>query len=240
MDYANHLQILKINFKGVMQNFLNKAKSKKNQATQYAELVKAKQAPHFVFPNSIFKIAFLLTVFCIQFVYSMPLLAGEEIKTDTIIITAPVVVPDLGINKEQSTSNVKLITSKQLGKQQNTGIAEYLNERMQSVTANDYAGNPFQMDINFRGFTASSLLGTPQGLSIYLDGARMNDAFGDVVAWDLFPMNAMESIALVPGSNPLFGLNTIGGALAMRTKSGFSNQGGQLKLNYGSWDRKQV
>ena len=184
--------------------------------------------------------SFISVIISLQLIQPAYVLAAEEIKTDAITITAPVVVPDLGINKEQSTSNVKLITSKQLEKRQNSGIAEYLNERMQSVTANDYAGNPFQMDVNFRGFTASSLLGTPQGLSIYLDGARMNDAFGDVVAWDLFPMNAMESIALVPGSNPLFGLNTIGGALAMRTKSGFSNQGGNLKLTYGSWDRAQL
>jgi len=32
------------------------------------------------------------------------------------------------------------------------------------------ADNPFQLDINYHGFTASPLLGTPEGLSVYLDG----------------------------------------------------------------------
>lgn len=32
---------------------------------------------------------------------------------------------------------------------------------------------------------------------------------------------------LVPGSHPLFDLNTLGGALSIRTQSGFSHPGGK-------------
>ena len=84
---------------------------------------------------------------------------------------------------------------------------------MPSVNVNEIQGNPFQFDVNYRGFTASPLLGTPQGLSVFQDGVRVNEPFGDIVNWDLIPMIAVESISLVPGSNPLFGLNTLGGAL---------------------------
>ena len=80
--------------------------------------------------------------------------------------------------------------------------------------------NPFQADINYRGYTASPLLGTPQGLSVYMDGVRLNQPFGDVVSWDLIPRLAIASTTLMPGSNPLFGLNTLGGALAIQTKDG--------------------
>lgn len=83
-------------------------------------------------------------------------------------------------------------------------------------------GNPFQPDLNFRGFTASPLLGTPQGLSVYMDGVRLNQPFGDVVSWDLIPRSVIGSIALMPGSNALFGLNTLGGALAIQTKDGLN------------------
>src|SRR5688572_31386198 len=76
------------------------------------------------------------------------------------------------------------------------------------------------MDVSYRGFTASPLLGTPQGLSVFQDGVRVNEPFGDVVNWDLIPQNAISSMALVPGSNPAFGLNTLGGAIQIQTKTG--------------------
>ena len=56
---------------------------------------------------------------------------------------------------------------------------------MTGVHVNEMQGNPFQPDVNYRGYTASPLLGTPQGLSVYMDGVRLNQPFGDVVSWDL-------------------------------------------------------
>src|SRR4029079_13325241 len=96
-------------------------------------------------------------------------------------------------------------------------LADFLNRRFTGVHVNDVQGNPFQPDINYRGYTASPLLGTPQGLSVYMDGVRLNQPFGEVVSWDLIPRVAISSIALMPGSNPLFGLNTLGGALSIQT-----------------------
>ena len=63
-------------------------------------------------------------------------------------------------------------------------------------------GNPFQPDVNYRGYTASPLLGTPQGLSVYMDGVRLNQPFGDVVSWDLIPRLAIASTTLMPGIEP--------------------------------------
>jgi hypothetical protein len=87
------------------------------------------------------------------------------------------------------------------------------------------SGNDFQPDVSFRGFAASPLLGTPQGLSVFQDGVRINEAFADVVNWDLLPQNAIASMQLLPGSNPVFGLNTLGGALTLSMKDGFRNAG---------------
>ena len=74
--------------------------------------------------------------------------------------------------------------------------------------------------------TASPVLGTPQGISVFMDGMRVNEPFGDVVSWDLIPQIAIANITMVPGSNPVFGLNTLGGAVAINTKSGFAFPGG--------------
>ena len=119
-------------------------------------------------------------------------------------------------------------------------IADFLNRRLNGVYVNEVQGNPFQADINYRGYTASPLLGTPQGLSVYMDGVRLNQPFGDVVSWDLIPRIAIASTVLMPGSNPLFGLNTLGGALSIQTKDGRSNPGTSVQAIYGSHVRRAI
>lgn len=63
-----------------------------------------------------------------------------------------------------------------------------------------------------------------------MDGVRLNQPFGDVVSWDLIPRSVIGSIALMPGSNALFGLNTLGGALAIQTKDGLKNPGTSVQV----------
>ena len=119
-------------------------------------------------------------------------------------------------------------------------MADFMNRRLNSVYLNEMQGNPFQPDVNFRGYTASPLLGTPEGISVYVDGVRQNQPFGDVVSWDLIPQNAISEMALVPGSDPLFGLNTLGGAVTVQTKDGVSHPGFEGTATYGSSGRKAV
>lgn len=119
-------------------------------------------------------------------------------------------------------------------------LSDFFNRRLDGVHLNEIQGNPFQADLNYRGYTASPLLGTPQGLSIYMDGVRLNQPFGDVVSWDLIPRNVIAETTLIPGSNPLFGLNTLGGAIAVTTKNGRDQPGTVLQLSGGSFGRKMA
>ena len=119
-------------------------------------------------------------------------------------------------------------------------LADLLNRRLTSVFVNEMQGNPFQPDINYRGYTASPLLGTPQGLTVYMDGVRLNQPFGDVVSWDLIPRVAIASTTLMPGSNPLFGLNTLGGALAVQTKDGRTSPGTSAQVTGGGYGRRAI
>ncbi len=105
-----------------------------------------------------------------------------------------------------------------------------------SATINDTEGNAFQPDILVRGFTSSPVAGTPQGLAVYLNGARFNDAFGDTVNWDLISPLAIQSV-VVEAANPLFGLNALGGAVEVRLKTGFSDAGNTLTAYGGSYGR---
>src|SRR5690606_19189581 len=116
-------------------------------------------------------------------------------------------------------------------------LARQLNENLAGVVLNTPQGNEHQATVLFRGFSSSPLLGMPQGLSVYLDGMRMNEPFGDTVNWDLLPRNALASIQLSPGSNPVYGLNTLGGALVLTTKSGRTHPGTAVELGAGRYDR---
>ena len=149
-------------------------------------------------------------------------------------------MPGLMLTKEQIPGNIQSITAKEIKEAHALNLTDLMNSKLQSVNVNDYQGNPFQMDVTYRGFTASPQLGTPQGLSVFFDGIRVNEPFGDVVNWDMIPTNALDGIDIYPGSNPLFGLNTLGGALAVKTKSGFTTEGASAEVLAGSFGRKQL
>ncbi|MGE3774068.1 MAG: TonB-dependent receptor [Gammaproteobacteria bacterium] len=149
-------------------------------------------------------------------------------------------LPGVALDEKQLTTNAQTADARHIRESGAVNTTQFLNEQLQSITVADNTANPFQQDVVFRGFSASPQIGTPQGLSVYLDGARVNEAFGDVVNWDLIPLNAIEGLALMPGSNPLFGLNTLGGALSMTTKSGFTSPGVDASILGGSWGRNQL
>ncbi|MGA1996603.1 MAG: TonB-dependent receptor plug domain-containing protein, partial [Bryobacteraceae bacterium] len=164
-------------------------------------------------------------------------LAHAESKVD-VVGTTPLAGTDL--TSDQIAGPVQTAAAADVEKSGALDLADFMNRRLNGVYLNEMQGNPFQPDVNFRGYTASPLLGTPEGISVYLDGVRQNQPFGDVVSWDLIPKNAISEITLVPGSDPLFGLNTLGGALSVQTKDGAANPGLDGTLTYGSSGRKAV
>ena len=155
-----------------------------------------------------------------------------------VVATTPLAGTDLSI--DQIAGPVQTATAADVESSGALDLADFMNRRLNGVYVNEMQENPFQPDINFRGYTASPLLGTPEGISVYADGVRQNQPFGDVVSWDLIPRNAISEITLVPGSDPLFGLNTLGGALSVTTKSGLTNPGVSGSALYGSSGRKEV
>jgi len=108
-----------------------------------------------------------------------------------------------------------------------------LNEQS-GVNLDSASGNPYQPTLLYHGFEASALQGTPQGLAVYVNGVRFNQAFGDTVNFDLLPNMAIGEMNLV-GSNPVFGLNALGGAVNIQLKNGFTYHGGEMEVSGGSF-----
>ncbi|MBM4207855.1 MAG: TonB-dependent receptor [Gammaproteobacteria bacterium] len=179
-----------------------------------------------------------LTALCLLLI-NTPIYAEEQNTVELDAVEVIGVTPLSGSNlpAEKIAANVQTVNSEQLSDAKTTSLSEYMNRYLGSVSVNEAQNNPLQPDIYYRGFVASHLLGLPQGLSTYVNGVRFNEPFGDSVNWDLVPQGAIDTMALHPGSNPVYGLNTLGGAIAVRTKTGFSAPGHQFEAYGGSWDR---
>jgi len=169
---------------------------------------------------------------------SNPVFAEDTLTTGTIDVTTVAPLPGIGVDKNILPSNVQVIQMDDVSDQPGISFADYLVNNAPSVTLNEVGGNPWQPEIRFRGYTAGSILGNEQGLSIYVDGVRQNQPFSDVVLWDTLPQFAFSGAQVVPGTNPIYGLNTLGGAMAFQTKSGHSFDKTKLSFTGGSWDRQ--
>jgi len=182
-----------------------------------------------------------LILIAIMAVYAIPqaALAEDEKKiiTDKIEVISTTPLQGVGLPKEKIPANIQSVKGEEMVNQNDLSIADFLSSGLLGINVNEVQNNPYQPNVNYRGFTASPLLGTPQGLSVFVDGVRVNEPFGDVVNWDLIPLNAISNMNLIPGSNPVFGLNTLGGALSVNTKSGRTDPGGAAELSGGSWGR---
>ena len=161
--------------------------------------------------------------------------SAPELSVIDVIGVTP--LPGLDVPRDQVPSNVQTATGADMDRFHSLDLTNFLARAMGGVTVNESQGSAFQPDIRYRGFTASPLLGTPQGLSVFLDGVRLNQPFGDVVSWDLLSRAAIASVALMPGSNPLFGLNTLGGALSIQSKDGIHYPGTSVQVLGGSYGR---
>jgi iron complex outermembrane receptor protein len=161
-------------------------------------------------------------------------MAATPPPLEEVVVVAPY---GAAIDPSLVPANVQRALADQLQRSQSFDLTDFLNRQFSSVSINHAQNNPLQPDFNFRGFTASPLLGLPQGLSVYQNGVRINDPFGDTINWDLIPMSAIDNVQMLAGAQPVFGLNTLGGALSMQMKNGFRYQGIQAELYEGSFGR---
>ncbi len=163
--------------------------------------------------------------------------AAEPAAIDEIEVVATAPLPGSDVPLDRVATHVQILRTEDLERSAPPAALRALDTRLTGVSLGDAQDNPFQPNLHYRGFQASPLAGDAQGLAVYLDGARFNQPFGDTVDWDLIPDQAISTITL-EGSNPVFGLNALGGSLAVRLKTGFTDTGGEIVLaggSHGQW-----
>ncbi|MBA5690713.1 TonB-dependent receptor [Duganella sp. LX47W] len=172
---------------------------------------------------------------------SLPELAvGSALALASINVVGVAPLPGLGIDRDLLPYAVQTASSRDVRQAAGENLSEFMARTLTGVGINEISGSPFQNDVTFRGFRASPVLGSSQGISVYLDGVRVNEPFGDVVNWDMVPEAAIGSVLLAPGSNPLYGLNSLGGALALNSKSGKTYPGLDVSVSDASSGQRRT
>jgi iron complex outermembrane receptor protein len=160
----------------------------------------------------------------------------EPASVSPLVVIAPSPLAGPGLEADKLPASAETLEAADLQRRGSLSITDALEQRTPGLSLADAQGNGFAKTLNYRGFSASPLQGTPQGLAVYMGGVRLNEAFGDTVNWDLIPETAIGRIELVTG-DPAFGLNALGGALSLVMKTGRTAPGGMAGVEGGSFGR---
>jgi iron complex outermembrane receptor protein len=151
----------------------------------------------------------------------------------TVVANAP--LPGTSIDVDKVAGEVQTLSVPVLTRERPmTVLPNLVATQTASVSLNDEQGSRFQPDFVYRGFEASPISGVAEGVAVYQDGLRLNESFGDNVNWDLIPEFAVQTLT-IQSNNPVFGLNTMGGAVTLAMKSGLSFQGMDAVVSGGSF-----
>ncbi|HEY8003075.1 MAG TPA: TonB-dependent receptor, partial [Phenylobacterium sp.] len=162
--------------------------------------------------------------------------ADDSTTVSPVVVIAPTPLAGPGLDADKLPASSESLDGSDLQRRGSPAVTDALEQRTPGLSLSDTQGNGFARDLNYRGFSASPLQGTPQGLAVYMGGVRLNEAFGDTVNWDLIPEAAIGRIDLVTG-DPAFGLNALGGALSLTMKTAASAPGGEASGEGGSFGR---
>lgn len=176
----------------------------------------------------------------------LPVAAGAQtpappanvVPTEQVSVIATSPLLGSGVDRDLVPAETSVLSSVDLAREGTPNLSQALSEQVGAVNLSASSGNPFQEDLYYHGFVASALQGSPEGLAVYVNGARFNSPFGDTVNWDLIPDIAIDKINL-EGSNPVFGLNALGGSLNVNLKNGFTYHGGEFDISGGSFGQIQ-
>jgi len=143
----------------------------------------------------------------------------DPTRLPELTVTAPARLPGAPLPLSSVPATVNIVPGDRLRGSGAVTLQEALS-RLPGVTLNDQQGNSWQMDLSFRGFRSTPVTGESQGLSVFVDGVRVNEPGIEEVNFDLLPLDDIERIEVIRGPAAVFGRNTLGGAINIITRRG--------------------
>jgi iron complex outermembrane recepter protein len=113
-------------------------------------------------------------------------------------------------------------------------------EELPGVTTSDELGAPAQLDVTVRGFQVSPTVGLPQGITVYVDGVRVNEPDANEVNFDILPLEDVDRVDVAYGPSVPFGRNSLGAAVNLVTRRGESPGSRAVELSGGSYGRYEA
>jgi iron complex outermembrane receptor protein len=172
----------------------------------------------------------LFTTPALTSAWAQQVAAGAE----HVVVYGTLPSSDIGLDADKVPGSLQSFNADQIGAQHGATLEDALGTQAAGVSLSDVQGNAMFQNLRYHGFDASPLQGTPQGMAVYQNGMRLNEAFGDTVNWDAIPATAIARMDLW-SSNPVFGLNALGGSVNILMKDGFTWQGMEASLQGGSY-----
>lgn len=136
---------------------------------------------------------------------------------------APVIVADSRLTGVDKRTPSRVDDLRLGGTPAGPAAAFEVLRRLPGVTLFDDQGSRLQPELDLRGFIVSPVVGQPQGVSVFLDGVRINEPDAQEVNFDLIPMDAVVRAELVRGPSAMFGKNSLAGSLLLFTDRGSSH-----------------
>ena len=135
-----------------------------------------------------------------------------------VLVTAPTPLPET-LPRSSIPSALEILTPDEIRQGRPRVLPDAL-ERRPGITVQNEQGNPYQPDLTVRGFVASPVTGLSQGVSVFLDGVRLNEPTVEEVNFDLIPLDDAAVIQVIRGPSVLFGRNALGAAINILTRRG--------------------
>lgn len=162
----------------------------------------------------------------------------EIISLPEILVTAPTRLPEVPLPLAEIPASVQVITGEEAQRLEPLNLQDVM-QRLPGVHLSDQQGNSFQLDLSFRGFTGTSVTGVPQGISVFVDGVRVNEPAVEEINFDLLPLDHVERIELIRGPMAVFGRNALAGSINIITRRGGPEREFVPEMSGGSFGRRK-
>jgi outer membrane receptor protein involved in Fe transport len=163
----------------------------------------------------------------------------EIVPLPEVLVTAPTRLSEVPISLTEIPASVQVITGEEIERSQALNLQEVM-QQLPGVHLNDQQGNSLQFDLSLRGFSGTSVTGVPQGISVFVDGVRVNEPAVEEINFDLLPLDDIERVELMRGPTAVFGRNSLAGSLNIITRRGGEEREMIPEMSGGSFGRRKA